>query len=163
MNIGLVGLAGSGKDAAATELYKMGFYPASFADPLKALCRSLGWNGEKDEKGRRLLQEVGCAMRHFDPDYWVKQADRNYQKEADWVFTDVRFPNEAEMITGRRGILIRINRPNLKLTQAHEHESEKSIFTFPCHYQVDNDGSLEDLYRSVRLIVEHHTLKQYER
>ena len=47
----------------------------SFADPLKDLCRrEFGWDGEKDNKGRRLLQVVGTdAGRAYDENNWVNK------------------------------------------------------------------------------------------
>ena len=44
-----------------------------YADLLKYMCKTFfGWNGEKDEFGRSLLQRVGTdCIRNVEPDYWV--------------------------------------------------------------------------------------------
>jgi len=63
--IGITGKAGSGKSTVAACLMaelRNRFYPArrlAFADPLKSICRQMGWNGVKDKRGRRLLQIIG--------------------------------------------------------------------------------------------------------
>jgi len=43
-----------------------------YADHLKTILkRDYGWNGEKDEAGRYLLQQVGESKRQVEPNYWV--------------------------------------------------------------------------------------------
>ena len=46
---------------------------AHYGDLVKYVCKTFfGWDGEKDEKGRTLLQKVGTdAIRAKRPDYWV--------------------------------------------------------------------------------------------
>lgn len=78
--IGLCGRAGAGKNAVADGIQK--FYGDSlvvqlaFADAVKEIARSFGWNGKKDERGRRLLQVVGTeAGREYDPNIWINKVD----------------------------------------------------------------------------------------
>ena len=44
---------------------------AHYADLLKFICKNFfGWNGEKDDNGRALLQRVGTdVIRKQNPDY----------------------------------------------------------------------------------------------
>jgi hypothetical protein len=45
-----------------------------FADILKYYCKQFfNWNGEKDEKGRSMLQHVGQTVRAKDENYWTNQ------------------------------------------------------------------------------------------
>jgi|1_EtaG_2_1085319.scaffolds.fasta_scaffold00140_21 hypothetical protein len=98
------------------------------------------YNTIKEKKGlnlikltpRKLLQLLGteCGRRIIHPNIWVnalfadyqefvpgkilsngKRADFQYRQEASrWIITDVRFPNEAQAIKARGGLLIRVNR-----------------------------------------------------
>ena len=72
----------------------------SFASPLKRLCEDVfGWDCIKDEKGRRLLQEIGVAARHYQIDFWADKAVERIEAFVDVpfvIFDDARFPNEAE-------------------------------------------------------------------
>lgn len=44
-----------------------------YGDYLKFICKEyFSWNGEKDEKGRSLLQYVGTGIRKNNEDVWVK-------------------------------------------------------------------------------------------
>lgn len=100
------GKAQNGKDTTAAmfyeELTKRGYRAllTHYADLLKHICRSLfGWDGEKDEAGRTLLQRVGTdCIRRQKPSYWVDFLTgivRMFPDEWDFVIVaDVRFPNE---------------------------------------------------------------------
>ena len=71
-----------------------------YADLLKHICKSFfGWNGEKDEKGRTLLQYVGTdVVRTQKPNYWVEfvlGVVELFPNEWDYlIIPDCRFPNE---------------------------------------------------------------------
>lgn len=72
----------------------------AFADVLKHTAKTyFGWNGEKDEKGRELLQKVGTELREKkNPDIWVNitcDLIKFMSSEYDWfIVTDVRFERE---------------------------------------------------------------------
>jgi hypothetical protein len=129
--IGFAGFATCGKTSVAQALQvrlgKLGLESQilSFATPLKDLCRKeFFWDGRKDEKGRHLLQEIGCAARHYRAsiwlDKWLAAADAS---PADVVMCDdVRFPNEITTVRGTGGIIIRLNAP---WAVSDGHESEK--------------------------------------
>jgi Domain of unknown function (DUF4406) len=122
--VGLTGYAGSGKDTAAEGLVAMGWARVAFADPLKEIARAVGWDGRKDDPGRRLLQVLGVEVRRkVAEDAWVQAAARAIDAgDGDVVITDVRFANEAAWVRSRGGIVVRITRPGVG--PANQHESE---------------------------------------
>ena len=90
-----------------------------YADLLKYLCKEyFGWNGEKDDSGRTLLQHVGTdIVRSKDPNYWVNFAVtffKLFEDQWDYILIpDCRFPNEVNtMETHFDTIHLRIVRPN---------------------------------------------------
>ena len=102
------GKAGSGKSTVADLLEKklkdipsLRIYRYAFARALKYIAKSfIKWDGQKDESGRTLLQELGRVGRDYNPDCWVslflEQMDVsvgilpfNFAIVDDW-----RFPNE---------------------------------------------------------------------
>ena len=117
--IGLTGKAGCGKTTAAKVLVEKGFQRLSFATPVKHVAKRFGWDGEKDEKGRRLLQLIGTEIgRWYDPDIWVKEMARKildvedtnkyYMDQTMIVIDDVRFNNEAKLIKDLDGFVIEL-------------------------------------------------------
>ena len=76
---------------------------AHFGDLVKYICKTFfGWDGQKDERGRTLLQYVGTdKIRAVSPDYWVDfivNILTIFKDEWDYVLIpDCRFPNEYEI------------------------------------------------------------------
>ncbi len=82
-----------------------------------------------------------------------------------WIITDVRFPNEAEAIKSKGGIVIRVNRPCKEChgigyhkmdcnIGRYEHESERALDKYG-HFDhiIENDGTIEDLLQKVKNII----------
>jgi dephospho-CoA kinase len=152
-HIGLIGLAGSGKDTAAKALYSLGYMRYAFADRVKNLAWRFGWDGNKDERGRALLQNIGMAGRQYDPATWIKYVELMIEHETDLgliVFTDVRFQNEADYVRGKGGIIIRIVRPG---QSAENHESELNQSAVAADIEIVNDGSIEDLHNKIKQLI----------
>lgn len=109
--LGFSGKAGAGKNVcgsyAALRLYSRYNIPAKvmgFADALKSMAKeNFGWDGQKNEAGRFLLQKIGQSFRAKQEDYWVGVVDsfigslRASQYQA-VIITDVRYKNEAEWL-----------------------------------------------------------------
>ena len=119
--IGLTGPMGAGKDYAFNTMLTMGAHVMrmSFADGLRIeIQQTLGLEHPIQkpytELERKLQQWWGTDYRRAeDPDYWVRLAEHRAEVlEAETgltpVFTDVRFPNEADMITRHGGLLVQV-------------------------------------------------------
>lgn len=174
--IGLVGRARSGKDTVALHLIdKHGHTRVAFADRMRDAVEALnpviridadgliytctlaqglkmyGWEGLKtyspDIRGylQRMGTEVGRYM--FGEEFWVEQALRVSEAYERVVFSDVRYPNEAERIRKEGGILWRIERDGIETSD--EHTSESLIETIKVDHVVKNSGSIEDLFARV--------------
>lgn len=150
MIIGLIGYAGAGKDTAAEALIERGFERRAFADPLKAVARDIGWDGVKNDYGRRLLQNLGASCRHHLGAWvWIEAALHDSEGK-DLVITDVRYRNEAEFILASGGMLIRITRPGVG--PANDHPSESELESWPVDAILINDASPAELHQ--RLLTE---------
>jgi len=151
--IGLVGNAGAGKDTAAEVFFRAGYQRAAFADPIKTIAvQHYGWNGVKDERGRKLLQDIGMAGREFDPEVWIRHMRWSnpirYGKPC--VITDVRFENEAQWIRRQGGKLVRIVRSDIPVI---EHVSETEQKNIACHYEIVNNGTVQDLHTTIEDLI----------
>ena len=106
--ITISGKARHGKDTFASFLeeslnaYGRKTYIYHYADPVKMCATNyFGWNGEKDEYGRSLLQNIGTdRARAHDENTWVNIAKaiiENVFYDAEYIIIpDTRFPNEIE-------------------------------------------------------------------
>lgn len=138
------GKAQSGKDTSAAVLRefleKSGFKTLiiHYGDLLKFICKTaFGWNGEKDEAGREMLQRVGTdCIRQHNPNYWVDfivEFVKMFPEEWDYVIVpDTRFPNEVERVreAGFEVTHIRIVRDDYEdnmTSRQRKHESETAL------------------------------------
>lgn len=107
---------------------------------------------------REFLQRFGTdAIRNMvHMDAWVNAAMSGYKEGDNWLFTDVRFPNEAQAIKNKGGVVIRLNRypPGVSPVFMDMHESEKSLDDWKFDYTIYNLGTLEDLRNQLEEIMD---------
>ncbi len=121
--LALAGKARHGKNTVAEVItscllelgYTYDVMGVAFADAVRAEAHELGWDGQKDERGRTLLQQIGQGRRDRDPDYWVNKLHRNITSlpvpdKFLWVVTDCRYRNEAEAVHAWGGKVWRVRR-----------------------------------------------------
>jgi hypothetical protein len=102
---------------------------------------------------RLLLQTYGTDIfrDRVDFNYWVIQLiNRIKESSFDYtLITDVRFPNEIDVIKSEDNIdvmVIRIHRKDNNQTNLNEHESEKALDNYTeWDLVIDNNGSLDEL------------------
>lgn len=74
-----------------------------------------------------------------------------------WIITDMRFPNELEAVVKRGGITIRVVRDYALRDGCEDpknlHPSEIALDNYIMHYEIINDGTMEDLIDKVREIL----------
>lgn len=103
---------------------------------------------------RDIMQLLGTEVgRSIHPNIWVNAMFANWSDQDHWILTDVRFPNEAEAIKSRGGVVIRVNRQDL-LRLGHididEHPSEVALDNYSdFDYIIDNNGDMEQLIKRV--------------
>lgn len=105
---------------------------------------------------RELMQKLGTEVfrKNIHEGIWVDLLMNKYDKAVmdgkpeDWLITDVRFKDEADSVNGRLGTLIRVHKNEIN---REVHQSERDLDDYPWfQYEIDNNGSLEDLIIQVR-------------
>ena len=105
MIIMVTGKAGCGKDTfyeIASKQIKQSTIRLAFADMVKAVAYMYGWNGKKDERGRKLLQTVGAVGREYNECVWINPVVdkiKSLSRDTIPIITDLRFANEYWMIS----------------------------------------------------------------
>lgn len=177
--ITISGYARSGKDTTAVyfkeslERYRKKVLIVHFADYLKFICKEyFGWDGQKDEKGRTLLQYVGTdVIRSRDPTFWVKiicELAKVLDKDYDYIIVpDCRFPDEIDIprnqylfdttsfwITRYKGGGSKELYDNGLTKEQREHPSESSLNKYMFDEYIANFGGLEELKEAISWVVE---------
>jgi hypothetical protein len=146
---------------------------APFARGVKDTARFMGWGGQKNRKGRILLQRIGAAGREYDIDLWAKGCF-NYIDESpgypyDIVFIDDwRFKNELEYVQSNqllyKAVPIRIEAPDreiLKGTPEAIDQSEIELDKFTFAYTIFNsEDDIQNLTDSLTRMLTYQ-IKQY--
>ncbi len=146
--------AGFLKDALEADGYSV--LITHYGDLLKYICQKFfNWNGEKDEKGRSLLQYVGTdVIRAEQPDFWVGFVSSILDLFPDtWDYVlipDCRFPNEVNTLKscGFDVTHLRVVRDGFEspLTpEQQNHPSETALDDTEPDYTIHNNGTLGDL------------------
>lgn len=162
----IVGKMRSGKSTVANRLrLNYGFTELAFGDALKYYAqRVFAYSDVIGEgKPRALYQRFGELCREIDPLVWVKHADAAYKQVLDSkstkgiVVSDGRQPHEYEWARANGFTVVRVTAPDeLRVARAVEagddctphdfaHDTEMYVDQFAADYELQNDGSLDEL------------------
>lgn len=155
------GRISSGKSTLAglmsSKLVEMGHVSSvfSFALPLKQIAsRLFGWDGIKDKKGRKFLQNLGNTVRGYDENFWVNALfDWGIEQSKFFPFDfilidDWRYPNEANVVTNKAGysvIKVRVSRNSEELDDDVSENSLPEINDNYYDFTVYNSGPMDSL------------------
>jgi len=129
---------------------------------------------------RWVLQYWGTEVcrKSFHQDIWIASLENKLNNSNDdVVITDCRFPNEISAIKNAGGIVVWVRRGELpewykdacdvnagekysnyanaleRMKQRNVHDSETAWVGRKFDYVIDNNGSIQDLYNQVKLLV----------
>lgn len=175
--IGLSGKRGSGKDTFARLLQQLqperSWHIRSFGDSIKSVCAALAseevapyytQHGKAQllpAFGRtrgEMLQQVGQALRAWEAQVWISAFVARIEGLQFVLVPDVRFPEEADLIRSRGGIMLRLEGDPLRQrgdgTRDDSHPSETSLDDYPHFAEVIyNSGSRQELEQQVRALL----------
>lgn len=138
---------------------------------------------------RTLLQLLGteCGRDIIHPNIWLNSLFSEYidksekrtcpetgmpilttweEKYPNWIITDVRFPNEADIIKEKGGLLIRIESPRCNYDDTHSSETAldnyggtgNEVRTDKWDSVIFNDGTIEELIEKVKKVLIKHKI-----
>jgi len=159
VRVAFSGPAQIGKTTCAQYLQgKYGGTCLSFAKRLKMMAHTVGWDGKKDFRGRKLLQDLGLVVREYDPEYWidsllVEMYRRGLPSEEDNYFVDdLRFKNEAETLKREGFVLVRLQSDLPYWTGTHPSEVSLVDYTHD-HYIVSTRGDIQGMLAQVEEVL----------
>lgn len=166
--------AGHGKDTAA-EILKNYLETRGkrvliihFADLLKYICKQFfGWDGNKDERGRTLLQYIGTdVVGAKNPAYWAEFVTnflKMFEDEWDYVLIpDCRYPVEVATVESVfETTVLRVERPNFDngLTDVQKnHPSEVDMDYYPFDLILYNDKGIDEFANKIYSFADYYLL-----
>lgn len=183
MIFGIHGKKQTGKDTIAKYLVEnYGFKRYAFADELKrhvyilnpivvlddgythiryrTLVDSVGLDEAKEtcKEVRRLLQIYGtevvrdCVEQNFWVNFVFSKIEENKNQSA--VISDLRFPNELDKAIKSKAVTIKVKSNRIKYND--KHASEQDLPDYHFDHIIQNDGTLEELYEKVNLVMSRH-------
>ena len=205
MIVGICGAIGSGKDTIAQYICdSRGFVRVSMAAALKdAAAIIFGWDrdmlegitrdhrarreevdsfwaerlGRPDFSPRAALQILGTELfrNNFHSETWVIAAERKIMQSKNVVISDIRFPNEVEMIRRHNGQIWHVRKgedpvwwqcakdhivgtDSMYVNYPNVHNSEWAWANTDFDIVIDNNDTLAALYSKVELIL--HAINQ---
>lgn len=161
------GAARHGKDSTADILLKLldgKSTKIAFGDYIKYICKKhYNWNGEKDEKGRQLLIDVGDELRSkFGEDFLAKRLYpeiKFIENRYDYIFIpDARLKCEIDYMKTMfvNCTTIKINRINFKsnLTEDQKsHKTETNLNRFKHDYKIHSKNGLDNLEVEIKKVM----------
>ncbi len=115
--------------------------PSAFPDRFVYLNYSVG----------KLLQLLGtdCFRNIISQNVWVDDLFSTYQAGQYVVISDVRATNEEQTIHKLGGVIIRVVRPEIELTDGRSRTHASENWTVVADIELDNSGTLEELLEKV--------------
>lgn len=151
----------------------------AFANTIKRLCEltysdilgvpTYAFYGSQDDKeadwtdfgypgmsGRRALIELSDFLKVLDENMFTKAVARDIERSSCDIalVTDCRFHQEVDLIHGMGGMVIRCNRGISDYSDDTLHNSEAAVASLNVDYEVDNNGTLDNLRDQISKILE---------
>lgn len=152
------GTGGSGKDTFVDFCSKFSSVTnISSVDKVKEAAKVLvNWNGEKDEKSRKLLADlknISIEYNNYPTQYIEKKYEEFKNSDSKYLFVHIREIDEIKKIKKllKAKTLLILN-PRVALITSNA--SDGNVLNYNYDFIIQNDGTLEDLQQKAKKFVE---------
>lgn len=140
------------------------YFNISTVDWVKKIARQIGWDGKKDERGRKLLSDLKIALTKYNDLPLKKTLSEIAHFELNFMsfyhfrpkgitFIHCREKDDIERIVETlRAKKLLVVREEIKPIESNH--SDKQVFDTTYDYLIDNCGTVEDLKKVARALVE---------
>lgn len=127
----------------------------STVDFVKEIAIQAGWDGVKDQKGRRLLSDIKDALERYD-DVPNKKIDEFIQSHFDnIIFVNAREPHNIAYYQKKYGaISVLVTNPNAELVL--NNHADANVYDYECYnFHINNKGTLAELKNKAEIFMEY--------
>jgi hypothetical protein len=152
MTIVINGRGGVGKDTlcdCAAAAYRV--RNISSVDPIKAIARMHGWNGEKDLKSRKFLSDLKRVFTEYNdlPNRYMMQQHAEFLAcDEQILFVHIRESDQiasfVKLMEGHTVLTLLIRRDDGKPVGHYGNVSDDDVESYPYDYYYDNNAPLEE-------------------
>lgn len=126
----------------------------STVDFVKEIALRAGWDGNKDETGRRFLSDLKDAMEKYH-DIPNKKIDEFIQSHPDnIIFVNAREPHNIQYYKDKyNAITAIVINPNVQQVQGNH--ADENVYDYEYDIYIENSGSLELLKDTARFFLDN--------
>lgn len=126
----------------------------STVDFVKEIALKAGWDGIKDQKGRKLLSDIKDALERYD-DVPNKKIDEFIQSHSDnIIFVNAREPHNIQYYKDKYNA-ITVLVTNLNAKTVHGNHADENIYDYNYDIHIDNSGTLEQLKKVAKVFLDN--------
>lgn len=127
----------------------------STVDFVKEIALQAGWDGNKDQKGRRLLSDIKDALERYD-DIPNKKIDEFIKEHPDnIIFVNAREPHNIAYYQKKyEAISVLVTNPNAKQVQGNH--ADANVYDYEYYdFCIKNKGTLAELRDKAEIFMEY--------
>ena len=155
------GKGGAGKDTLCECIRDiMPIMNISSVDPIKAIARQHGWNGEKDDRSRRFLAELKRVFAEYNdlPTMYLTEKTKEFlESDAQVLFVHIREPLEIEKyrtaIAPSECVTILVRREEVHKGSRYGNAADDGVENYDYDVVFRNAPPLEDAKRRFRELI----------
>lgn len=156
------GSGGCGKDTFVRQFAsqnKGGIINASTIDPIKAIATQVGWDGTKDEKGRKFLSDLKDLLTEFNdlPLNYIRRAYEEFSDEGEYMFVHCREPKEIQKLANEFNAITLLITADERVPIIDSNHADNLVKEYNYDYVISNNGTLYELNEKVKEFL--HSIK----
>lgn len=123
----------------------------SVVDPIKKICSRMGWNGTKDDKGRKFLADVKDALDSYN-NFTFENIDEWAKMPYDFIFIDARSGYDLDYAKEKYGAITVLIQQDKDIENYSNH-ADTEVEDYVYDYYIKNTGTKEDFYWTINLFL----------
>lgn len=149
------GMGGVGKSSFVSLCHKINpsVIETSTVDFVKEIALQAGWNGNKDEIGRKFLSELKDALEHYY-DIPNRKVDKFIESHPDnIIFVNAREPHNIQYYKDKyNAITVLVINPNVK--QVEGNHADENVYDYIYDIYIENNGNLLQLKETAKTFLD---------